>query len=149
MSKRKAIPDRVKLHAALRRLGLKIEQVNFDHDPPLALRPVDPDTGDTIPPANDPDHIFLVTIDEHREKTFGKGGAKRATTAGSDIHRIAKTKRLERARSERESAAEDFRRRLLAREHDEPKPTPQRKSTWPTRPFPSRKKPKVRHDGEC
>lgn len=123
-SARKRVPDRVKLIAALARFGLKIEQVQFDHSPPLALRPINPETGDTIPPANDPVFIQMLTIDEHRVKTTGKP----ATTAGSDIHAIARVKRLS-------SQQEAFRQRLLAKEPCEP----QRKvSKIPTRPFPKR-----------
>lgn len=128
--KRKAIPDRVKLIATLRRFGLRIEQVQFDHRPPLALRQIDPATGDTIPPQNDPDHIFLVTLDEHRDKTFGKGGTKRATTAGSDIHAIAKARRLSKDE-------EEFRRRLLANEPGRPAPS---RSRMKGRGFPKRPK---------
>lgn len=70
---RKRIPDRVKLEAALRRFGLTIKEVEFDHSPALALRPINPLTGDTIPPANDPDHIDMLLTQEHRVKTFGRG----------------------------------------------------------------------------
>lgn len=134
---RKAIPDRVKLIAALRRMGLTIEQVQFDHNPALALRPINPETGDTIPPANDPEHIDLLLITEHKSKTFGKGGEKRVTTAGSDIHAIARMKRLEEQH-------EEARRRMLAKatgdEPEQPKKKPGRK--WGSRPFPKRRKDK-------
>lgn len=126
---RKAIPDRVKLIAALRRFGLTIDQVQFDHNPALGLRPVDPVTGDTIPPANSPDHIELLLVAEHHEKTFGPGGEKRITTAGSDVARIAKVKRLSKEQ-------EEMRRRMLAKTTGEP---PAKKSKWPNRPFPNRK----------
>lgn len=125
MSRRKAIPDRVKLIAALKRMGLTIKQVQFDHNPALALRPINPVTGDTIPPANDPDYIELLLITEHEEKTFGRGGEKRITTAGSDIGNIAKMKRVAKQQ-------EEFRKRVLAKEQGEPE---QRKSKWPKRPF--------------
>ncbi|THK34010.1 hypothetical protein EHS39_32900 [Ensifer sp. MPMI2T] len=123
------MPDKVKLIAALRRMGLTIEQVQFDHNPALALRPIDPATGDTIPPANDPEYIELLLIAEHKEKTFGKGGEKRVTTAGSDIGNIAKVRRLTEAQ-------EEARRRMLAKDAGE---KPVRKSRWPKRPFQSRK----------
>ncbi|MCO5730147.1 hypothetical protein [Rhizobium sp. SSA_523] len=121
--KRKAIPDRVKLIAALRRIGLTITEVQFDHNPALELRPVNPHTGDTIPPANDPDHIDMLLLVEHKEKTFGRGGEKRATTADSDIGRIAKVRRLTKKQ-------EEMRQRMLARSQGE---KPANKSRWPKR----------------
>lgn len=127
--RRKRIPDKVKLIAALRRMGLTIEQVQFDHNPALGLRPFDPVAGDTIPPANDPNYIELLLVSEHKEKTFGKGGEKRVTTAGSDIGNIAKVRRLTKAQ-------EEARRRMLAKDTGE---EPVRKSRWPKRRFPTRK----------
>lgn len=133
--RRKNIPIMVKLQVALRELGLTIEEVNWDHSPPLALREWDPVREDTIPPANDPNHIHILRIEDHKTKTFGKGGEKRITTAGSDIHAIAKVKRLTEAQ-------EDMRRRLLAKaEPEETKPAnPRRQTKWPKRSFPTRKK---------
>jgi hypothetical protein len=128
--KRKAIPDRVKLIAALRRFNLKIEDVQFDHNPALGLRPVNPFTGDTIPPANDPDHIEMLLIAEHKEKTFGRGGEKRISTADGDVGKIAKVNRIT-------AAQEEARRRMLAKDQGEE--PPKRKSKWPTRPFSTRK----------
>ncbi|CCF19089.1 conserved protein of unknown function [Pseudorhizobium banfieldiae] len=128
---RKKIPDKVKLIAALKRMGLTIEQVQFDHNPALALRPINPLTGDTIPPANDPDHIELLMITEHQKKTYGKSGEKVVTTAGSDIGNIAKVRRLTQQQ-------EEARRRMLAKDQGEkPECT---KSKWPKRPFPKRQK---------
>jgi len=123
MSRRKAIPLLVKLQVALREMGLSISEVNFDHQPPLALREWDPEAQDTIPPANDPEHIGLMVTKDHKRKTFGTP----ATTAGSDIHKIAKVRRLSRKE-------EEFRKRLLKPEDSES----HRKSRWPKRPFPKR-----------
>lgn len=132
--RRKRIPDKVKLIAALRRSGLTIEQVQFDHDPALELRPINPVTGDTVPPANDPDHITMLLIKEHKDKTFGPGGEKRITTAGSDVHKIHKLGRLK-------TEHEEFQRRVLSREpRDETKP----KSRWPKHPMGGARK-KARH----
>lgn len=133
--RRKAIPLSVKLDVALKKLGLSIEAVNWDHNPPLALREWDPVKGDTIPPANDPDHIEILLIADHKTKTFGRGGEKRITTAGSDIHAIAKVRRLTEAQ-------EEARRRMLARAEpgESEQANPRRKSKWPSRPFPKRKK---------
>lgn len=131
--KRKAIPDRVKLIAALRRMGLQITEVQFDHNPALELRPVNPNTGDTIPPANDPDHIDMLLLVEHKEKTFGRGGEKRITTAGSDIGNIRKMQRLS-------DEQEEFRRRMLAKSTGEEEPKSRPKSNWPSRPFNNNKR---------
>ena len=92
-ARRKAIPDRVKLKAALARFGLRVEEVQFDHFPALGLREWDPVAKDTIPPANDPEFIQMLFLDEHRAKTSGRRGEKRSTSAGSDQNRIAKVKR--------------------------------------------------------
>lgn len=133
--KRKSIPDRVKLLAALKRQGLTIERVQFDHQPPLALRPINPETGDTIPPANDPDHIFMLTVEEHHTKTFGRGGEKRTSTADGDIHKIRKAERISEAQ-------EEARRRMLARDEGEPQERTRVKTKWPKRQFPNKRKPK-------
>lgn len=132
--KRKAIPDRVKLIAALRRFGLVIGQVQFDHQPALELRPINPHTGDTIPAANDPDHIQMLLIAEHKTKTFGPGGEKRITTAGSDIGNIAKTRRLTKDQ-------EEFQRRMTAKAQGEEGDQPKPKTKWPKRSFPKKRKP--------
>ena len=128
--RRKAIPDKVKLIAALRRYGLTTADVQFDHNPALELRPWNPLTEDTIPPANDPNHIDMLLIDEHKVKTFGAGGEKRITTADGDIGKINKVRRLTEAQ-------EEARRRMLAKD-DGSKPE-KKKSKWPSRPFPTRK----------
>lgn len=93
------MPLSVKLEAAILQLGLDPNAVDFDHDPALGLRILDEETGRYEPDANDPRFITVRarTRDEdgHKAKTFGKGG----TSAGSDIHRIAKIKRLSKARA--------------------------------------------------
>lgn len=133
-SPRKQIPDRIKLLVALRRFGLSISDVQFDHYPALALRPHNDLTGDTIPPANDPEYINMLLVEEHRIKTYGPGGEKRITTAGSDSHAIAKVRRLAPAKS-------DFDRRVLAKSTDGDRPSEtQPKRKIPSRPFPKRKK---------
>lgn len=134
---RKPIPDRVKLLAALRRFGLSIGEVQFDHNPALALRPINKLTGDTIPPANDPEHIDMLLLGEHKAKTFGPGGEKRITTAGSDIGNIAKVRRLTKAQ-------EESRRRMLAKAEGQ---EPERKTKWPKRSFPKKQKQHTPKDG--
>ena len=90
MSKRKAIPLGVKLQVALARFGLTTSDVQFDHVPALELRPIDPETGETIPHPNDPSAIQMLLVAEHAEKTNGT----KATTAGSDKNRIATVNRI-------------------------------------------------------
>ena len=137
MAKRKPIPDRIKLAVALRRFGLSVADVNFDHNPALGLRPYNHATGDTIPPANDPNFIdMLLTETEHKPKTFGPGGEKRITTAGSDIHRIRKVDRLS-------AQQQEFRRRITAQQScntPEPDRGKKRTASIPSRPFQKRKK---------
>ena len=127
---RKAIPLGVKLHAALLALGYTDEEIvgghlRWDHHPALALRFVDPETGEMTPAPNDPRYIRPMRKDEHDVKTFGLP----ATTAGSDIGRAAKVKRLT---ADHEAA----RRRMLAKDAGEPK----QPTRWGSRPFPKRRK---------
>lgn len=99
------MPLKVKLEAALRALGLTIDTVDFDHDPPLGMRVWRPDQQDTDPPANDPAHIVPRPRGQHREKTSGRTTKARAE---GDQTEIARTQRLAD-----EQAA--FRARLLAK----------------------------------
>lgn len=91
---RKAIPVGVKLHACLLLLGYTDEEIKgglqWDHYPALGLRVLDPETGQLVPAPNDPRYIRPMRTAEHRVKTSGR----KATTAGSDVHAIAKVKRL-------------------------------------------------------
>lgn len=91
MNRRKHISLKAQLHAALYQLGLDPANVHLDHSPPLALREWDEKAQDTIPPASDPKHLVWMATEAHREKTSGR---KNVTAAGSDIHAIAKVKRL-------------------------------------------------------
>jgi 5-methylcytosine-specific restriction endonuclease McrA len=95
------------------RLG-SLDGLQWDHVVPLAMGGAD-----------EPDNLQAIHIDCHGTKTHGTP----ATTAGSDIHRIAKTKRIARD----PSGGEEFRRRLLARVTD-PEPVTT-KSRWPKRSF--------------
>lgn len=124
------IPAMVKLHAALFQLGFEPHEVELDHDPALALRPIDPETGDTIPPANDPRHLVWRPKAEHAIKTTGRRGeSRKGDQAGGDTSRAAKVKRLS-------ADAEQFRARLLAKaEGAEPAPAPRAKRKIPSRPF--------------
>ncbi len=133
---RKHIPIGVKLHAVLLLLGFTDEEIaggiDWNHNPPLALRFVDPETGELSPPANDPRHIEPLRRSDHRQRTFGRP----ATTAGSDIHAIAHTRRAAKKEAE-------FRARLLAKATGTEPPAPtRRKARIPTRPFSNRKRSK-------
>lgn len=96
------------------RLG-DLDGLDFDHEHALARG-----GADTI------DNLRAVHHDCHRVKTSGT----KATTNGSDIHEIAKTKRLS-------AVQEEFQRRLTTKE---PGKKPERKSKWGSRPFPKRRK---------
>lgn len=140
---RKHIPIGVKLKACLLLLGFTDEQIDgdirWDHQPALGLRFIDPETGEMIPHPNDPRFIRPMSDRGHHEKTFGRGGTRRITTAGSDIGNIAKVKRV----VENPSGGEEFRRRLLAVKSGEEQPRKKdkrQKSRWPKRSF--RRQPK-------
>jgi hypothetical protein len=88
------------------RLG-RLDALEWDHVVPIALGGADA-----------PENLQAVHRDCHAEKTRGRA----ATTAGSDIHAIAKVKRLTRKQ-------EEFRARLLEKVTKErAKP-----SRWPKR----------------
>lgn len=111
---RKAIPLGVKLHACLLLLGFSDEDIaagiDFDHQPALGLREIR--NGEMIPDPNDPHFLRPMRKADHLIKTAGR---KNITTAGSDIHAIAKVKRINGT-------------------------TPKKpKKKWASRPFPKRK----------
>jgi hypothetical protein len=113
--KRKAIPDRIKLEAVLAQDGLcahckerlgKLTEIQFDHRPALINRDVNEVGTDYVPPQLDPEFIQAVhAVPCHRERTVGRGGEKRTTVAGSDIHIRDKTRRLIEKRLAREATA--------------------------------------------
>jgi hypothetical protein len=125
--RRKTIPWRVKCEAALARQGLTIREVEWHHTPPLALREWCPKAQDTIPPANDPNHIVVLLIAEHRLQTTGRRGESRLSISGDgDVSRIRKAERLRE---------KEFRRRVLS-PGTTAEPTGQRpKRKIPSRPF--------------
>ena len=88
--KRKKIPLKVKLEACLHMLGLDPDDVEWDHDPALGVRPINEDGTDYDPPQHDPRYITPRSRENHAEKTNGT----KATTAGSDKNRIAKVNRI-------------------------------------------------------
>lgn len=117
----------VKLAAALHALGLDPGDVDFDHFPSLAMRPVDPETGDTIPPANDARYIVPMARAEHKSKTFGD-----SRPLSGDISLIRKLTRVEAKQAA-------FRARLLAKDTGDDPPPQKRRRAWPARKFARRK----------
>lgn len=134
--KRKPIPTLVKLLAVLRvdgrckqcgeRLG-DLSGLNFDHRPAVINRDVSADGTDYVPAQLDPDFIEPLHINCHKVRTFGPGGEKRITTAGSDIGTRDKVDRLA------EQHAETV-RNILSPTKRKTKP----QSRWPKRPIRSR-----------
>lgn len=122
MAPRRHMSLQVKLDAALIALGLDPADVDWDHAPSLAMRPVDESTGDTIPPSNDPRYIVPRARAAHRAKTFGDG-----SPLSGDVQKIRKMQRVEK-----DYAA--FRARVLAKVIGEP-PAPKSKRAWPKRRF--------------
>lgn len=96
------------------KLGV-MTNLEFDHAHALARG-----GGDTN------DNMVALHVECHREKTSGTA----STSRGSDVHEIAKTKRL--AREE-----EAFRARILAKEPGAEKP----RSRWPNRKMQTRRTP--------
>jgi hypothetical protein len=88
------IPLKVQRDAALIQLGLDPKTAELDHDPALGLRERT-DTGGYIPDANNPHYLKWRDPVGHAKKTRGS----KQTTAGSDVHLIAKGKRLRRAQA--------------------------------------------------
>jgi 5-methylcytosine-specific restriction enzyme A len=88
---RKAIPERIKLEVFARQNGrcaltgrrlASIWSAEFDHVPPLGLRPVAPSGADYEPAQLDPAYIQALSPEAHRAKTCDDQGW------------IAKTKRI-------------------------------------------------------
>jgi hypothetical protein len=85
----------------MRRLGMvevpEPVELELDHDPALGLRDVDPATGQHIPHQHDDRFLVWRPKQTHAGKTRGTG----ATTAGSDVGEMRKTRQLVKARVER------------------------------------------------
>lgn len=118
----------VKLRAVLIACGFDPDTVEFDHQPPLALRIWDEATQDTIPPANDPRFIRPMPRQEHREKTNGPATKARAQGDKTDI---AKTVRVS-------ADQQDFRDRMERKQPGKPR---ERSGKINSRPFPKGKRP--------
>lgn len=121
---RRHIPMKTQRDVALRQLGLV--RPELDHEPALGLREFDEATGLYTPDECDPEYLVWRERDAHAVKTNGT----KATTAGSDKHRIAKMNRMARQ-------TEAFRRQILAKGTDSLLPPGKRR--WPSRPLRSRK----------
>jgi hypothetical protein len=121
---RKTVPLSIKLEAALLQLGLDPKACHLDHDPALALRPLNEAGTDFDPPQHDPRYMRWVSTSDHSRKTTGRKGESKLSISGGDQQKIAKVKRLEKK----------FVSRLL---RPEKKERPKRK--WPSRPFAKRK----------
>lgn len=82
-----------------------VEEVELqcDHDPALGLRDVCPKTGQHIPHQHDDRYLVFRPVEDHAVKTRGSG----ATTKGSDVGEMRKTRQLVEKRVERGEIAPD------------------------------------------
>ncbi|NIA72292.1 hypothetical protein HBA54_27240 [Pelagibius litoralis] len=141
--RRKSIPLGVKLAVALdevRRLrGLpEGTKFHFDHRPTLAQREWDSHAVDTIPPANDPSAIQLLTEVEHHRITHGT----KATTKGSDAHGRKQIRSLTGQNKDRPKRA------IPSRPFPKPNPAVNLpKQVIPSRPFPKQSRPMGKRKG--
>lgn len=144
MNKRRpTIPLRVQRDAAIIQIGLDPAHAELDHDPALALREHHAD-GSYTPDANDPHFLKWRGTAAHAEKTFGRrqGAQRTTTTAGSDIHLIAKGKRLRLARAMHDANMIAKAEGLLPPDPPAKRGIPRRANPWPpkgARPLRSRK----------
>lgn len=139
--KRRAVPLKAQRDAALRQLGELMRGLGFEpheldlhHEPPLALRPVCPETGRHQPHQHDSRYLVWMPKAEHRARTTGrKGASKLSITFDGDVSRAAKVKRVAKNQ-------EEFRARLLAKSEDQSgEGRPERTGKpWPSRPLKSR-----------
>lgn len=114
--KRRTPPLSIKLEGALaqievlmRKLGMIPEEVvvsgwDFDHDPALELRSVDDATGAHIPHQHDVRFLVWRPRQEHRVKTTGRRGESDLSIRDGDQQKIAKNRRREKKRAERDAA---------------------------------------------
>lgn len=133
---RRKVPAKAALHAALYQLGFEPHEVELDHDPALALRPVDPVTGEHIPHQHDPKALIWRPKADHARKTTGRRGESRLSISGDgDVSRAAKARRLAQSH-------EEFRARLTAPKGETPASGPRKpgKRAWPKKSFPKGKR---------
>jgi hypothetical protein len=117
--KRKAIPLRVQLDAALIQLGLDPKAVELHHQPSLGLRPYY--DGVYVPDQHDSEHLVWMAKEPHRKRTHGRKGESKLSIGGGDQQAIAKTKRLEVSQAA-------FREAALRKDGGEVGPPP--RSSW-------------------
>jgi len=105
--------------------------VQYQHEPPLANREIEPDDSDWIPSQHSPYHLYAeLTACHHRETYHPRS---KATSLGSDRHNIDQVRRLRGEVKKKRSA------KIPAR------PMQGGKSQWPKgqkiprRPFPKRR----------
>lgn len=144
--KRRTPPLGVKLEAALRQIvdlwkllgrvpaEMQFEEMKLDcdHNPALGRRRIEEKTRKYIPDQHDPKFLEFLWRPDHKTKTSGNG----ATTRGSDIGEISKTKRLVKKRKARERAAA-----IEAGEEPPPLARTPPKRQWAKRKFPSGHRP--------
>jgi hypothetical protein len=136
---RRAVPLSIKLEVALLQLGLDPKACHLDHDPALALRPLNEDGTDFDPPQHDPRYLKWLSTTEHSLKTSGRKGESKLSVSGGDQAKAAKVKRIVRkfgtpqsTTSPDRSESTNFGRPGLGG-RDRPK------RKWPSRPFANRK----------
>ncbi len=119
--RRKHRPVSVERDAALWALGIDPADVEWHHEPPLAMRPIDPATGLYAPDENDPRHIIPMARVDHRART------------PKDVSAVAKVKRVTRRHDE-------FRQRLLAKDAGRKAPETKPKRKIHSRPWPKKRR---------
>ena len=97
--------------------------MEWDHNPALAMRPLNADQTDYEPAQLDPRYIRPMSGQEHKDKTFGNH-----VPLSGDVSVAAKIKRVERKNRE-------FWNKLIGTEPEQVKP----KRVWPSRKFQNRK----------
>ena len=133
---RRAIPTSVKLDVIIRQEGRcracgeklgTLSDTQFDHVPAIQLRAWNANAGDTIPAANDAEHIEAKHKDCHAQKTTGRKGESKLNAIGGDTASIAKLRRLT-------AKEQEFRKRMLAKAAgEEIEEKPKKKHQWPKR----------------
>lgn len=103
------------LRELMTRLGYEEGPLELDHDPALALRPIDPTTGLHVPPQHETSALVWRPKAVHKLKTTGRQGeSKLSIDFNGDTSRAAKVKRILKASAKASARAEeDYRRQLL------------------------------------
>lgn len=114
-----APPLYIQVQVLARQLGIDYNSIKWDHIHPKGLD--GPDN------RHSPDNWQALSKAQHDTKTFGKGGEKRITTYGSDIHAIRKADRIRKSR-QHELLAGTLKNRSAIRKR-------KAASKWPKRPM--------------